>query len=347
MEKNVNPGVQNIKSFVQCNDISPIQASMNDDLPPPYCGEPEPSQRAEPNEPMSWLTEECDENKGLGSSAICDPMQRGWIVNDLNHPERDFRDYNQSTIYRYSKALRGGDEAVTDLFRDIVVLDIDGKAHPVPILWGSQERAVAAILQHQVRKDNSLVVDRPILPMLAVHQSGIEFNTNRYMYHKALDYISTKYEGDGPEYEGLKPGFTVQERFIKRDTVFGVARGIPVNVSYTLIAWAMYVEEMNQILEQIILKFSPIAYIRVRGVSWEVGVKLDSIANNLETEPGEKQRVVKFQFNMTAESFIPQPIVRKKAALRERVSILNSIENTEVNEVISRLEIAVKELSNA
>ena len=50
---------------------------------------------------------------------------------------------------------------------------------------------------------------------------------------------------------------------------------------------------MNQILEQILLKFSPIAYIRVRGVPWETGVKLDSIANNLDVEPGDQNiRVV-------------------------------------------------------
>jgi len=82
----------------------------------------------------------------------------------------------------------------------------------------------------------------------------------------------------------------------------------------------MYIEDMNQILEQILLKFSPVAYIRVRGVTWEIQCKLDSIANNLDTEPGDQAiRVIKFQFNITAETYISQPIARRKAVLKTNV----------------------------
>ena len=102
---------------------------------------------------------------------------------------------------------------------------------------------------------------------------------------------------------------------------------------------------MNQIVEQVLLKFSPIAYIRVRGVSWETGVKLDSIANNLDTEPGDQNvRVIKFVFNMTAESYIPQPIRREKAVLKMKTDFFNSIEPTEITDVLARLEVAVEEL---
>jgi hypothetical protein len=344
MEKNVNPGNHSKKSLVECNIPSPILENFNDDLPPLNCPPPiEPNLRNPGGEALSWLTDVCHDNVGLGAEALCDPMQTGQIVNDLEN--RVTGPYNQSTIYRYSKSVRGCDEAVTDLFRNLVVLDVDGKAFPVPIIWGSQERAVAVILQNQVRKDDSLVIDRPVLPMLSIRQTNIAFKQDRYAYHQALNYLARRYEGEGLEYEGLKPGFTIQERIHPRDTVFGVARGIPVDISYTLIAWTMYIEEMNQILEQILLKFSPIAYIRIRGVSWEVGVKLDSIANNLEAEPGEKQRVVKFEFTMTAESFVPQPITRKKAVLKERINIFNSVDEQDLNDVIERLEITIKELS--
>src|SRR5690606_12085900 len=114
-------------------------------------------------------------------------------------------------------------------------------------------------------KDNSLVVDRIKLPMLAIYSSDFQFNQERYVYHKAVDYM-TELRPD------RKPGFTVQERR-ERDTIFGVARGIPIDVGYTLYAWTLYIEDMNQIIEQIVLKFSPMAYINVRGVPWEVSVK--------------------------------------------------------------------------
>jgi hypothetical protein len=100
---------------------------------------------------------------------------------------------------------------------------------------------------------------------------------------------------------------------------------------------------MNQITEQIFLKFNPIAYINVRGVHSEIIVKLDSTANNIEVEPGDQAiRVIKFQFNMTAKSYIPQPIRRSKAVLKIKQEIVNGLSDEETNEVISRLEVATK-----
>lgn len=268
-----------------------------------------------------------NEKTNLGKSNLGDPMQTGHILNDGT---------NFNTIYRYSKALRGTDEAVMDLFKDIVVLDEDGKAHRVPIIWGSQEKAVAAIVQDNVRKDNSLVVDRIRLPILAIHSQDYQFNQGRYVYHKALDYARNLRLDQ-------KPGRTIKEKH-ERDTIFGVAKGIPVDISYSLYAWTMYIEDMNQILEQIILKFSPFAYIKVRGVVWEIQVKLDSIANNLEIEPGNQAiRVVKFQFSLTAESFIPQPIVRKKSILTTRIELTEGLKEEDIKEIINRIEETVKE----
>jgi len=259
----------------------------------------------------------------LGKSNLCDPMQTGQIIND---PKK----FN--TIYRYSKALRGTDEAVMDLFKNLVVIDEDGKAHPIPIIWGTQEKAVAAIIQDNVRKDNSLVVDRIKLPILAISSTDYQFNQSRYVYHRAIDYLRDS---------NNKPGFTYSEKYNK-DTIFGVAKGMPVDISYTLYAWTLYIEDMNQILEQIILKFSPVAYIKVRGINWEVQVKLDSISNNLETEPGDQAiRVVKFMFNLTAETYIPQPIVRKKSILDTKVEITDM----EGKETLSEIEETVKEIS--
>ena len=128
--------------------------------------------------------------------------------------------------------------------------------------------------------------------------------------------------------------------------MFGTARGIPIDVGFTLYAWTLYIEDMNQIIEQLLLKFSPIAYIKVRGVPWETGVKLDSIANNLDVEPGDQNiRVVKYQFNLTAETYIPQPITRRKAVLKTKTNIFNSTKQEEITEVFNRLEDAVEELS--
>lgn len=312
------------KNFNECNDKSPLPHNPSTD-PLEYC------ERSPEEFDLDWL-QECVSNQktGIGKHNLCDPQQAGKIINDPANP-------NRNTVYRYSKGLRGADEAMMDLFREMVVIDEDGKAHPVPIIWATQEKAVAAVVQENVRKDNSLVVDRIKLPMLAISSSGMNFNQDRYTYHKAVDYIRT-------EKRDWKPGFTIKEKY-ERDTIFGVTRGIPVDVNFTLYAWTMYIEDMNQLLEQILTKFSPTAYIRVRGVSWEVQVKLDSIANNLDFEPGDQAlRVIKFEFNFTAETYIPQPIVRRKAVLKTNIDIVDGLTEEDVTSVLAKLEDAVKEL---
>lgn len=316
------------KSLVNCNDINNLKE--NKTIPDQHCSASNCGSGVfEKDNSLDFLKEAItNEKTGVGKGNNCDPMQSGHIIND---------DKNINTIYRYSKSLRGTDEATMDLFKDIIVLDEDGKAHKVPIIWGTQEKAVAAIVQDNVRKDNSLVVDRIRLPILAIHALDYQFNQSRYVYHQAVDYL----RGARPD---NKPGYTTNEKY-ERDTIFGVAKGIPIDISYSLYAWTLYVEDMNQILEQIILKFSPVAYIQVRGVAWEVQVKLDSISNNIETEPGDQAiRVVKFQFNLTAESYIPQPIVKKKAVLSQRIEITDGLDEEDITEIISRLEETVKEV---
>jgi hypothetical protein len=224
-----------------------------------------------------------------------------------------------------------------DLFNNIAVIDEQGKAHKVPIIWGTQERAVAWILQENTKKDESLVVDRIRLPAMAIYGSGVEFDQTRYTYHRAIDYLRDL----RPD---KKPGFTIKEKY-ERDTVFGISRGIPVNKSYSLLLWTMYTEDMDQILEQIFLKFSPVAYIKVRGVHWETTVNLESVANNVDYEPGDQnQRIIKYELNLMAKTYIPQPITRKKSVLRTKVDIHNDVEENKINDVLGRLEDSVDEL---
>lgn len=281
---------------------------------------------------LSWLEEATQKKTGNGEPVTCDPQQTGHIVN-----EQGMSPPNSTAVYRYAKSLRGNDEAMKKLFNDIVVEDESGKVHQIPIIWATQEKAVAYIMQENARKDDSLVVDRIRLPMLAIHSSDYGFAQQRYTYHKAINYMRSPLTN-------WKPGFTTSEKY-ERDTVFGVSKGVPIDIGYTLWAWTLYEEDMNQILEQIWTKFSPMAYINVRGISWEIGVTLDSAASNVDTEPGDNSvRVFKYQFKFTAESFVAQPIVRKKSVLKTNVEVTNSIQDEDITEVLTRLESAVKEL---
>ena len=312
MPKIFNLTNNNLNFPKDCNNASPMPNSLNEEKAKLNC-----------NSDNEKLFKDIGKKKKIGINATTDPMQSGSIINDITQP------VNNKVINRYSNALRGCDQGVTDLFKNIVVLDEDGKAHPVPIMWGTQEKAVAVILQNNVRKDNSLVVDRPMLPMMALSSVDIAPDMSRYVYHKAKINFKNIY-GENELRKELK----------ENDTIFGYARGIPINVGYSLIIWTLYIEDMNQILEQIILKFSPMAYIKIQNIPWEVSVSLDSLANNLDKEVADKNvRVIKYQINFTAKTYIPQPIIRNKTVLKIKNDFYNSINVDEINQIYTRKEI--------
>lgn len=330
MENSIN----NEQSLNPCNEKSPLINKLVFDPPPTKCPQDPVETLKETSGPFSsWFDQESENigrKTGLGQEDNCDPIMTGQIVNDARKP-------NPQMAYRYARSIRGTDEAVMDLFRNLVVIDENGKQHAVPIIWASQEKAVAFVIQENTRKDNTLVVDRIRLPLLAIQQSDIQFNQDRYTYSAAKN-LGRSLTPDG------KPGFTIDEVGRKRSTIFGITRGIPVDVSYTLYLWTLYLEDANQILEQIFLKFNPVAYINVRGIWWEVIVRLESVGNNIESEVGDQAiRVIKFQFNMTAESYIAQPIERKKAVLKMTQEYVNATAEEDITSVLEKIEIAVRE----
>ena len=305
MPKIFNLGNPNFKSPATCSEIGPVEADLRDRT----------AQFCQPN-----TIDPCQEvgrKKKWGEKANSDPMQAGSIINDMTKETR------RDVIYRYSNALRGCNQAMQDLFTGLVVIDPDGVATAVPLIYGSQERAVAYLQQNNARKDNTLVVDRPVLPLLAIKDTDYSPNRERYAYHKAL----------------YKP--ELHDELKTSDISYAYARGIPIDIGFTLHAWTHYIEDMNQIVEQIWSKFSPFAYIKVQGLLIaETKVRLDAVGNNIDDEVGDQSsRVCKFTFNMTAETYIPQPIIRKRTVLNIKTDFFNSVDETKMNEVYGRQEV--------
>jgi hypothetical protein len=101
-----------------------------------------PSLRAVPTSPdTSWLTEAggANDKTGIGASANCDPMLAGKIVNDGTGRT------SPTSTRRPCGVRRGGDGHVPGH----VVIAEDSKVHRVPIIWATQEKAVAAVLQSE------------------------------------------------------------------------------------------------------------------------------------------------------------------------------------------------------
>lgn len=307
--------------FNECNDINSPQ--------PGWPTSASPNCNPENDLNLDWMKDYGYQKTGFGSQNICDPMRTGEIVN--TNPE----DKNWNYIYHYSQNIRGTNEGMMDLFRNINVIDDNAKVHRVPIIFGTQEKAVAIMMADNVRKDNTLVVDRIKLPIMSLSNVDIQPAPGRYCYNQAIDYMR------GPD--GLPGAFYKERR--DRDVVFGKAKPIPVDISYTLTVWTMYIEDNNQIIEQIVPKIFPRAYIKVRGISWEVSTRLDSMGTNIDNEPGDQNiRFIKHDFNMTTESYISLPIIRRKSVLSTKIDLVDGLQDEDITEVLKKLEETVKGL---
>ena len=131
MSSTNNPNQQQ-KNLNECN-AKGMSFDVNLDPAPPYCENQSPldpdNRRKINDETLNFLKDETMKKTGFGAKVDCDPMQRGLITNDLENPDR-------TILYRYSKSIRGTDEAMLDMFRNVVVIDEDGKAWPIPVMLG-------------------------------------------------------------------------------------------------------------------------------------------------------------------------------------------------------------------
>lgn len=308
-----------------CQDIPLNDPSLNVDPAPPFCPDPcpEPTQN---KVDTTGLSKKKYSYK-LGQNIACDPYLTGQTKENMA------ADPNRRLIYRQPQAIRSLTVGMMDLFSNISVRDEFGTDHPVPIFYSTQERAVSFVVQENIRKD-STVVDRVTLPLMSIYANSFTMNWDRYTYHWNQNFFN---------YKSGKPAFMRSEEK-PYDTAFGFSRGLPIDIGYQLNIWTYFVEDVYQIVEQCILKFSPLAYIRTQGNQWTTVVKIDGITPDIDLEPGNtKLRLVKFQISMIAEHYIPQAIGRYKTVLDERIDFMNSVNEHEVTDIYSRLRVTPEE----
>ncbi len=154
-------------------------------------------------------------------------------------------------VFKYSKKLRNLDEGVLKLFKDIVVIGDEGELHEVPAIWATEEKATTNLFQENL---------------------GCE-----------IDFKGT-----------LQPSKLVLDRI--KLPMISVCRsdiamvGSEPHVKYKAVAYSFFREDMNQILEQVLLKFDN-----------KKNCKLHSISNNEDNKEVMQLRVVKSLFDLVVE----------------------------------------------
>ncbi len=236
-------------------------------------------------------------------------------------------------IFGYSKCIRNSNKAMMDLFSDITIMH-EETIYPVPIIWGTQEKAVIYAFGEQFaanpdRQEDGLV-DRIRLPMIALTGGDIGLAEDRYIYHGARRKGGNL--GQGSYGQEKKP----------YDVIYRFSKGIPVDMTFTLTLWAKFYENLMQMVEQIFQKFSTIAYIKAEGIPWETPVKITGSSNNVNDDVGDRQvRVLKYVFNLTAESHITQPIKRDKTALeitQKYVILGDLVPDNEIETLVNKVK---------
>ena len=193
--------------------------------------------------------------------------------------------------YYYYKALRKTIIQFLDLFNDIQIAryNIDGsflKHATVPLKYGPKEKIWYWL--HE-RKDDEM------LPVMAVTLQGVNYDAQR-MTNKNRYIIETTSASAGAIQRYLNPS--------------------PYNLEFQLGVWSLYMNDIDQILEQILPWFQPYAYIRVYipelFSSWQSKVIFSSVSPDFEFEySDELHRVLKYTLDFTVQTYLFKPIESK------------------------------------
>jgi hypothetical protein len=180
---------------------------------------------------------------------------------------------NISFVYRES--LR----SMIASFNDIGHFDSEEKFIDIKCIHGNAERAIA-----KLKQENSI-----ILPMLSIAQTVSDNDDERRRYESLL--VHEKY-WDEEKHRAVR--------------ILSLAPR-PVNVRYQLNIWCKYMSDMDQILEQVRLKFNPEMNVPTEQSTMAKAFLETEEAIGSMTANDKDDRVIKKTMNIVLRTYIPSP----------------------------------------
>lgn len=180
---------------------------------------------------------------------------------------------NISFVYRES--LR----SMIASFNDIGHFDAEDKFVDIKCIHGNAERAVA-----KLKQENNI-----ILPMLSIAQTVSDNDDERRRYESVL--VHEKY-WDEEKHRAIR--------------ILSLAPR-PVNIRYQLNIWCKYMSDMDQILEQVRLKFNPEMNVPTEHSTLAKAFLESEEAVGSMTANDKDDRVIKKTMNITLRTYIPSP----------------------------------------
>jgi|ETNvirnome_6_100_1030635.scaffolds.fasta_scaffold01031_3 hypothetical protein len=173
--------------------------------------------------------------------------------------------------------FRAYTKALLRAFNDVRILDGEGKLKEVPIWYGNAERAIAKI--YEGRNLN--------LPAMTVTIQTIDEDTDR-----------------------RRPDFNIEFR-THYDTKHKLAQRYAwtapkaVTLTFNINLWAKYLEDMNQLVEYLQLKFRPHYRVQTPFNDYTPAF-LGAISDNSAYEaPDTEERILKKSASITLDTYVP------------------------------------------
>lgn len=180
---------------------------------------------------------------------------------------------NISFIYRES--LR----SMIASFNDVGHFNSEDKFVDIKCIHGNAERAIA-----KLKQENSI-----ILPMISIAQTISDNDDERRRYESVL--VHEKY-WDEEKHRAIRI-LSLSPR--------------PVNINYQVNIWCKYMADMDQILEQVRLKFNPEMNVPTKYSTLAKAFITSEEAVGSMTANDKDDRVIKKTINVTLRTYIPSP----------------------------------------
>ena len=158
-------------------------------------------------------------------------------------------------------------------------VDSEGKSIKSTVFFANPERAIA-----KLKEDRTLT-----LPLITVSIDDIDEDLDRRKTSSNIE-ITTIWDKE--------------DRRAKR-IISKAAK--PINISFTINVWAKYVEDVNQLVENIMLMFNPSLDFKTK-YSTNTKAFIEQITDNsVMTAADKEDRVIRKMIVITAEAYLPSP----------------------------------------
>ena len=197
-----------------------------------------------------------------------------WTIEDIR---TEIEALEAHATYQPADFYRDFTRRLKELLGNFQVLKGDDTLRDVEIIYANPERAIAKITETKNTQ----------LPMLSLQFEGIEMDSARRKPAPAL----------------------VEKRFWDSDKQRAIRymalAPVASNLSYAVNVWGKYVDEVNQLTEQVLLKFRPNLNIDIRPNENYQAFIID-VSESSNMTPGDREdRIIKRAIRFQVQSYIP------------------------------------------